>query len=185
MNAQLIDTLNESRKSELAPYYELQDDRWNRYIDCQDDTIVGGISYNVTSNSIMRINSKYDLLIEQFNNGGFLTSKSEMLCLFDLDGNFITDNIVSGTYGKCFCFSKNGITKFVGLAKKQSTYEKKGYKAIYRVREFKYVFNGKITDKGYKIFDNIELISEVFSDTQSIDLSNDWINYLYISNLNK
>jgi hypothetical protein len=175
-----IEELKSRMEAELKPYQEIQDDRHRRSYECQDDSILYGMSYNVTSDTISRIKRKYDLFIEQVKGGGFLVDQSKMLCLFDLEGNFLTDNIVNGKYGKCFCFTQNGETKFVALAKKESTYEKKGYKTSYRVRTFKYQFNGRISDKGYVIYNNIELLSEEFTNENDPNsFSNTWINYLY------
>lgn len=175
-----IETLKANLEIELKPYYEIQDNRWERYMNCQDDSIIGGISDNVTSNTISTIKRKYDLFIEQFENGGFLTSQSNMLCLFDLDGNYITDNIVNGKFGECFCFTNNGETKFVSLSKKESTYEKKGYKTAYRVRTFIYNFYGKKTSTGNWIFENIEISFEHFTNQNNENINkNSWINYLY------
>ncbi len=47
-----IEKLEQNRQNALAPYYEIQDDRMRRYFDCQDDTILGGISDQVTSETI-------------------------------------------------------------------------------------------------------------------------------------
>ena len=81
-----IQELQERKQSALKPYQEIQEDRMRRYFDCQDDTILGGISDRVTSETISNINRKFDLLIEQVKNGGRLSSSTEYLCLYDLNG---------------------------------------------------------------------------------------------------
>jgi len=170
-----LETLEANRKKSLKPYYEIQQDRVKRYFECQDDTILGGISDQVTTETINNINRKYDLLIEQELNGGFLKSEVSKLCLFDLDGNFLTDNIVKTKFGSAFCF--NGT--FVSLSKKQETYNKKGYTAKLNIKNFKYVFNGKTTKSGKFIFENIELIGESFIESTQLGSGNTWIEYLY------
>jgi hypothetical protein len=170
-----LQTLEINRAESLKPYYEIQQDRVKRYFDCQDDTIIGGISDQVTTETINTINRKYDLLIEQELNGGFLKSEVNKLCLFDLDGNFLTDNIVTTKFGSAFCF--NGA--FVSLSKKQETYNKKGYMTKLNTKTFKYVFNGKTTKNGKFIFENIELVSKFFIESTQPISGNDWVEYLY------
>jgi len=173
-----LELLKKNRENALAPYFEIQQDRVKRYFDCQDDTILGGISDQVTTETINTINRKYNLLIEQELNGGFLTSKISKLCLFDLEGNFLTDNIVTTKFGSAFCF--NGI--FVSLSKKQETYNKKGYSTKLKTTEYKYIFNGKITKNGNFIFENIQILNEeLFESTDNV-ISNNWIEYLYKTN---
>ena len=66
-----------------------------RYFDCQDDTILGGISDRVTSETISGIIRKYDLLIQQEINGGRLSQEGESLCLYG-------KNLIPKTYQKFF-----------------------------------------------------------------------------------
>ena len=61
-----IQELQVRKQNALKPYQEIQEDRMRRYFDCQDDTILGGISDQVTSETISNINRKFDLLIHMF-----------------------------------------------------------------------------------------------------------------------
>jgi len=118
-----LQELSTWKEQALAPHYEAQSDRANRYYDCQDDTIMNGASWNVTQDQINSIRYKADLMEEQILNGcvtlNFIQSK-----LYDLDGNLINAKLVSTQFGQAYV-TNDGI--FIGCAKKQSTLNKKGY----------------------------------------------------------
>jgi hypothetical protein len=111
------------KQEALAPYYEAQSDRANRYYDCQDDTIMNGMSWNATQDKINSICYKADLMEEQIVKGcvtlNFMQSK-----LYDLNGNLIDAKIVCTQFGEAYV-TNDGI--FISCAKKQSTLNKKGY----------------------------------------------------------
>jgi hypothetical protein len=175
-----IQELEARKQSALKPYQEIQEDRMRRYFDCQDDTILGGISDQVTSETMSNINRKFDLLIQQVKNGGRLSSSTEYLCLYDLNDNFITDVVVDGRYGKCFLIGSGDDVKFISIAKRQSTYNKKGYKSIIRKRNFSYTFNGAETKSGKYIFKDIILENETL--TEGIiesPYNKNWVEYLF------
>jgi len=175
-----IQELQWRKQSALKPYQEIQEDRMRRYFDCQDDTILGGISDRVTSETISGIIRKYDLLIQQEINGGRLSQEVESLCLYDLNDNFITDVVVDGKWGKCFIIGNGDDSQFISIAKRQSTYNKKGYKAIIRKRNFSYTFNGAETKWGKYIFKDIILENETL--TEGIiesPYNKNWVEYLF------
>jgi len=96
-----------------------------------DDYSWGGICDQAQNRSEQALSMVLGLLKEQEENGGFLISKVTELELQNLDGTFVSSNIINGKYGACFMFGteQEGF-KFCGLAKKQSTFEKKGYKVV-------------------------------------------------------
>jgi hypothetical protein len=118
-----LQELKKWKEEALAPFYEIQSDRTKRYYDCQDDTIMNGASWNATQDQINSINYKADFIEEQIKNGcvtlNFMKSK-----LYDLDGNPIDAKIVPTQFGQAYV-TKDGV--FIGCAKKQSTFIKKGY----------------------------------------------------------
>jgi len=176
-----IEKLEESRKNALAPYYEIQNDRMQRYFDCQDDTILGGISDQVTSATISRINRYYDLAIEQELNGGFLVRSEKTICLFR-DGVMVSDKICKGKFGLFFVLTDGS---FVSVAKKKATFDKKGVEV--RVIDIDYKCNYvRITDKGFVIYNNIEEISQVERDfdfeIDTFSTNSNWISYLKNNN---
>jgi hypothetical protein len=172
-----IEMLEQNRKNALAPYYEIQNDRMQRYFDCQDDTILGGISDQVTSDTISKINRGFDLAIEQELNGGFLVRSEKTIALFK-NGVMVSDKICSGKFGLFFVLTDNS---FVSVAKKKATFDKKGFDV--RVIEIDYKCNYvRISDKGFVIYNNIEEISNVERDfdfsTDSFSTNTNWISYL-------
>jgi hypothetical protein len=176
-----IQQLEENRKQALAPYYEIQDDRMRRYFDCQDDTILGGISDQVTSQTISKINRKYDILIEQELNGGFLVRSEKTICLFK-DGVMVSDKLCSGKFGLFFVLVDN---TFVSIAKKKTTFDKKGFEVKVIDIDYKCSFV-KITDKGFVIYDNIEEIQKIERDfdfeNETFSNNSNWISYLKNNN---
>jgi hypothetical protein len=175
-----IAALEIRREDALKPYNEIQEDRMRRYFDCQDDTILGGISDQVTQETMSTINRKFDLFIEQVKNNGRLNQSSEYLCLYDLEGNFVTDVVVKGRFGQCFLIGSGDNVKFISIAKKQATYNKKGYKAVIRKRDFSFTFNGSETKTGRFIFNDIKLENETL--TEGIvenPYNRSWVEYLY------
>ena len=178
--ADKIAALEIRREAELKPYNEIQEDRMRRYLDCQDDSIIGGISDQVTQETMRTINRKIDLFIEQLKNGGRLNQTTEYLCLYDLEGNFVTDVVVKTRFGQCFLIGSGDNVKFISIAKRQATYNKKGYKAVIRKRDFSFTFNGSETKTGRFIFNDIKLENETF--TEGIvehPYNRNWVEYLY------
>jgi hypothetical protein len=175
-----LETLEANRKQALAPYQEIQEDRMKRYFECQDDTILGGISDQVTSATINKINRKYDLMIEQELNGGYLSRTENTICLYK-NGVMVSDKLCNGKFGKFFVLTDG---TFISVAKKKSTFDKKGVEVKVLVTDYKCNFNG-ITDKGFIMYSNIKVISisERNFDFLTDDFSNNnWIGYLKNNN---
>jgi hypothetical protein len=172
-----LEKLELNRAQALAPYQEIQKDRVRRYFDCQDDTILGGISDQVTSATINKINRKYDLIIEQELNGGFLSRAENTICLYK-NGVMVSDKLRDGKFGKFFVLTDG---TFISVAKKKATFEKKGLEVKVLTTNYKCNFNG-ITDKGYVMYSNIEIVSINERDFDFYNdnfYSNNWIGYLY------
>lgn len=172
-----IEMLETERKNALAPYYEIQEDRMKRYFDCQDDTIFGGISDQVTSATISKINRHFDIAIEQLKNNGFLIRTEKSICLMK-NGNIISDKICKGRFGYVFVL-KDGT--FVGVAKKKSTFDKKGYEVKIVETEYKCKF-ARISEKGHVIYKEIEEVKKTMVDfdfnNDVFNVSYNWISYL-------
>jgi hypothetical protein len=172
-----LEQLEQNRKKELSPYYEIQDNRMQRYFECQDDTILGGISDQVTSSIISKIKRKYDLLIEQELNGGYLSRTENTICLYK-NGVMVSDKLCNGKFGKFFVLT-NGT--FCSVAKKKSTFDKKGFQVKIVEIEYKCNFVG-ITEKGFVIYNNIQEIQSIIRDfdfnNDTFSTSYNWISYL-------
>ena len=172
-----IQQLKANRELALAPYYEISDDRMRRYFDCQDDSIFGGISDQVTSDTIRTIKQKYDILIEQEMNGGFLLRSAQKDCLYK-DGELVSDKIGDGKFGSFFILA-NGT--FVSCAKKKATFDKKGFEVKRVFTQYKCQYS-HVTQKGYFIYKNIEVVSievkEFDFENDRMGFSKDWLGYL-------
>ena len=175
----IVRDLEQKRVEALRPLLEENNSRWERYMNCQDDTLIGGISDQLNSRRIQEVNSKYDLLIKQALSGGILTCEVKQLCLFSLEGVLLSEKIILGKYGECFVFTQNGETKFVGLSKKQVTYFKKGYITKLRTRNYSYTFSGNVTKNGNFLYSDIVLLSETLTPSTERSFSDGWIDYLY------
>lgn len=175
-----IKDLEARRDAEIAPINQALRETMERYYDCQDDYSFGGLGDKVRHERISQIKRCYDLLIEQLRNGGFIERETSVLCLTDLEGNFLTDTLIYGRYGQCFVIDTVAGTTFVGMAKKESTFEKKGYKVVTRYRNFKVVFTGRFSDKGNPIYSSVELIGERFEDGMANNYNtHSYLDWLY------
>lgn len=171
-----LEILEANRKQALAPYQEIQQDRMKRYFDCQDDTILGGISDQVTSETINKINRKYDLEVEKELNGGFLLRTENTVCLYK-NGVMVSDKLCHGKFGQFFVLTDGS---FISVAKKKSTFDKKGVDVKVVVSCYKCDYSG-ISKNGYAMYSNIEVESTTVRDfdfSKDRFSNNNWIGYL-------
>lgn len=178
-----LEKLEQNRKSALAPYQEIQEDRMLRYFNCQDDTILGGISDQVTDRTMSRINRGFDLAKEQILNGGYLLRADVEVVLYNLEGVRVSEKVCNGKFGYFFLLNDGS---FVSTAKKKATFTKKGYTVMVETTTYKCKYS-HTTDKGYEIYKDIE---EHSKDVREFDfdschitgdtfgMSHTWIGYL-------
>lgn len=103
-------------------------DRYQRYLDCQDDTLIGGLSDQINNERIREATAKLDIIKSQIT-GDVLTniSKVNVHFLITPAGDLVSTRLFNGDYGACFITNElNGIKKFIGAVKRQETYRKKG-----------------------------------------------------------
>lgn len=103
-------------------------DRYQRYLDCQDDTLIGGLSDQINNERIREATAKIDIIKSQLI-GDVLTniSKVNVHFLITPAGDLVSTRLFNGDYGACFITNElNGIKKFIGAVKRQDTYRKKG-----------------------------------------------------------
>lgn len=103
-------------------------DRYQRYLDCQDDTLIGGLSDQINNERIREVTAKIDIIKSQLR-GDVLTniSKVNVHFLITPAGDLVSTRLFNGDYGACFITNElNGIKKFIGAVKRQETYRKKG-----------------------------------------------------------
>lgn len=124
------------------------DYRMQNYFDCVDDYSWGGLCDKAASDAYGKRLSLYNNLATQMREGAFVDDV-EISVLVDFDGNILSDKIVNGKFGECWVINNGQGVKFVGVAKKQSTYAKKGYKVmtlVYTI-EYYYLTNGKVVSR--------------------------------------
>lgn len=132
--------------------------RMMNYYNCVDDYSWGGLCDRAADEvSRERTTLKNNLEI-QLKNGAFVeTFETSVLC--DMDFNIVSDRIVNGKFGECWILKNDNSVSFVGVAKKQSTYNKKGYHAMtqWTKVEYYYLTSGKIISRilSEKIMDNL------------------------------
>lgn len=125
-----------------------EDYRMQNYFNCVDDYSWGGLCDKAASEAYCKRQSLYDNLFTQLKDGAFVDD-IEISVLVDMDGNIVSDKIVNGKFGDCWIIKNEQGVKFVGVAKKQSTYAKKGYKVmtiVYTI-EYYYMTNGKVVSR--------------------------------------
>jgi hypothetical protein len=186
MNTQA--TTSVTRDQIIASYQSVVDDikqnneyRMQNYFNCVDDYSFGN-PYHAAADSSReyeaRIKMNYSLeTLEK----GYCEIDSKVIVLTDLEGNQIS---VGARYGKFGLFFSTP-TGCVGLPKKIKTLENKGYSVKVRVRKYKADFTGKVSGKGNAIFENIQILSEVFIEPQLneegnvINFEGKFIDWLY------
>lgn len=117
--------LLEELKAELQRTKEVQADRFNRIAKWETDYDDCAVSIRMSEHTEATIEMKIDIL----NNGG--VSEFETLC--DLDGNVISEKLISGKYGPCWVVSDEYVStygQFVGDPMKEATLTKNGLKRI-------------------------------------------------------
>jgi hypothetical protein len=113
--------------------------RMNNYFNCIDDYSWGGLCDKAANEAYRKRTLLKSNLEQQLKNGAFV-EVIEISVLCDMLGNIVSDKIVNGKYGECWIIKNEGSVSFVGVAKKQSTYNKKGFKAMTRFVEVEYYY---------------------------------------------
>jgi hypothetical protein len=139
-----------------------QQENWNyrmeNYFNCVDDYSWGGLCDKAANEAAMKRDALKHNLKVQLEKGVFNEIiKLSILC--DLDGNIVSDKIVNGKFGQCWIIKNETSVSFIGVAKKQSTYNKKGYKVMTLSInvEYYYLTNGKVISRvlGQEIIDSM------------------------------
>lgn len=130
--------------------------RMENYYNCVDDYSFGGICDKADNEYENKLRYCMALEIESVENDGYIYRTFKHSVLTDADGVVIGDRILSGRYGDFFL--ANG--KYVGLAKKQSTFEKKGYKMMLMTTEYKITFSGRTFRNNNPRFTTVEIVNQ-------------------------
>ena len=155
------------------------DYRAENYYNCVDDYSYGGICDKVASENISANKRRIEMFNEQMNNGAFIqTEFIEVLC--DMDNKIVSDNVIDGKFGSCWRLTAGG---FVSIAKKESTYAKKGYKTMSMAYTIEYYLTGGETQKGNNKCVSRLISSELVSNNEDAMWGKSW--YLWCALNNK
>jgi len=124
--------------------------RMKNYYDCIDDYSSGGICDKAANELIGRCNVAIEVLNKMLTGSRTFTEtvRREVLC--DLDGNILSDRIVNTRYGRAWMITtyNNERPTWVNVAKRQSTYEKKGYMVMTVESKIEYYYVPRMTHRG-------------------------------------
>lgn len=167
MTTTIDTTTYEARKQAILNAYEKtmsdlrerQDYRMNNYYNCTDDYSYGS-PYHAAADSMAENEAriKRDYSLEMLDNG-YVTIETCCPVLLNFNDEVCAVGVMYGKYGRFFPLIEGGC---VSVAKKQSTYEAKGYRLHERKRVYHAVFSGKVSSKGNPVFSSVELISEEY-----------------------
>ena len=168
MTTTTLTTDFEARKQAILNTYEntmkglreRQEYRAENYYNCVDDYSYGS-PYHAAADSMVEHEAriKRDYALEMLENG-YVTIDSHCPVLKNFDDEVCAVGVLYGKYGSFFPLINGGC---VSVAKKQSTYEAKGYRLFERKRVFHAIFTGKVSSKGNPVFSSIELVSEEYT----------------------
>ena len=132
--------------------------RMQNYYNCVDDYSWGGLCDQAANEAYRDRCRIKDFIQTELLNGAF-NEIVELSVLCDIDGNIVSDRIVNGKFGECWIIKNGNSVSFVGVAKKQSTYNKKGYKVMTLAInvEYYYTAGGKIISRilGQEMIDSM------------------------------
>jgi len=122
--------------------------RMQNYFNCIDDYSWGGLCDQAADRAYAKRFRLFNWLSTQMRDGAYVEDV-ERSVLVDMNGNIVSDKIVNGKFGQCWIIKDGDNVSFVGVAKKQSTYNKKGYKVMTLINtiEYYYLTNGKVISR--------------------------------------
>jgi hypothetical protein len=151
----------ESAKSSLESSNEKREEntrrRMENYFNCVDDYSWGGLCDQASADERRREENLVNLLANQVDNNGVAIKEFVRFGIKNGKGEVVDFEAKDGKYGKFFV---DGDT-FVGVAKKLSTYQKKGYELVKIKFTVKSVVENKISKKGNPIQEVVECTAEV------------------------
>lgn len=118
------------------------DQRAENYYNCLDDYSYGGICDRAAVDGISERGMQRRALQEQIENGAFVEVFKSNVLLYQ--GKVVSDRVVNGRFGPCWIIpgEKGSAPGFVSVAKKASTYEKKGFEVKTREIKLEYYYTG-------------------------------------------
>ncbi len=137
--SEAIDNAIKGFKNSIETSIKGIDYRLQNYYNCIDDYSSGGICDKAANENISNCQSHIRNLENQKINGSVTdTFYQDVLC--DLDGNVVSERVVSGRFGDCWIIGDGSNVQFIGCAKKVATYAQKGFKVMQREFTTEYYF---------------------------------------------
>ncbi len=165
-----VEGFKKSCQQTIESYNEAADARMRNYYNCVDDYSWGGVCDKAQDQGRLKIQIALDVLKNQ---DGPKTEKFESAVLFDQSGNQVSDQIINGKFGRAWIIKVGHGAAFVGEAKKQSTYIKKGYVVKKRVIECEYYWMikaGELKPVARVISDQIEEAADPYGLDSKLDV---------------
>ena len=157
-----IAAAQESHDNTIKRLREDEDKRMENYYNCVDDYSWGGLCSKANAIAQDRAHQALQDRIEEIVRGGFLLRERRVNILRSLaTDEVVATGVCDGSYGPYFRTTDG---KFVSLAKKVSTYEKKGYKPFVQTIIEKVVRFGtwsKSGDLRYKLVEVVSVTEEL------------------------
>ena len=157
-----IAAAQESHDKTIAELRAQEDARMENYYNCIDDYSWGGLCSKANAIARDRADKALQDRIEEIVRGGFLIRERRVNILRSIaTGEIVATGIHDGQYGPYFRTTDG---KFVNLAIRVSTYEKKGYKPYVQTITEKVVRDGvwhKSGDLRYKFIETLSVTEEV------------------------
>lgn len=157
-----IAAAQEAHDKTIAELRAEEERRAENYYNCIDDYSYGGPCSKANAIAQNRAHQRLQDRIEEIVRGGFLIRSRRVNLLRSLaTGEVVATGLHDGTYGPYF---RTDDGKFVNLAVRVATYEKKGYKPIIQTITEKVVRDGtwyKSGDLRYKFVEVVSVTEEV------------------------
>lgn len=180
---QTLELTKEAKRANILAAYkqtmdelnQRNDERMERYFNCQDDYSWGS-PYHQAADSLTRreAEQRRDLGLEMLEHG-FCTVNSVCSVLINEAGEICAESPFRGKFGYCFRLLDGG---FVSVPKKAATLAAKGYTMHKKEIVYKGKFVNRFAKDAQPIFDGLTVISETL--TPSLDpYSSNFIDWLY------
>ncbi len=143
-----VENLFNAFDSTREAHKEASNYRMENYFNCVDDYSWGGICDKAQDQKNSLMYGAQHLLTMQLEEGKPFVREFRIPVLMDLQGNVVSEKIIEGKFGDCWIIKTGENVSFVSLAKKQETYNKKGFKVMDVVYTLEYYYLAKMCKNG-------------------------------------
>lgn len=176
--AEMLDRINKLQDA-IRGHEEAAECRMMNYYNCVDDYSYGGICDQATSRLINDNRQLRSRIKDQLESKNTLITEETIDRLIDIKtGDVVSDRIVNGKFGLCWIIGDGDSVQFVGVAKRQKTYESKGFsvsRVTYTMESYINAFGGivaRVIRTDIEPYDFSSSLITYKSNTLKIALSN-------------